>query len=162
MRATGQTPAAMLTADRAAMAGLPPVAPRVGWHGQVRLGRDYYVRVAGNDYSVDPTVIGGMVELTCILERVQARCAGVLVADHERSWARARNVTDPAHVATAKGLREAFQTRQRATGPPAVPRAGDVVARRALTDYDTAFGLTPATPTADTPAPARTLTLVRP
>jgi hypothetical protein len=77
VRATGQTPAAMLGADRAAMTMLPPVAPRVGWHGQVRLGRDYYVRVAGNDYSVDPTVIGRMVDLSCTLERVQARCASL-------------------------------------------------------------------------------------
>ena len=76
----------MLTADRAAMTVLPPVAPRVGWTGQVRLGRDYYVRVAGNDYSVCPSVIGRMVELTCDLDRVQARCAGQLVADHPRSW----------------------------------------------------------------------------
>ena len=28
--------------------------PAVGLTNRVRLGRDYYVRVAGNDYSVDP------------------------------------------------------------------------------------------------------------
>jgi transposase len=154
VRATGQPPAALISTDRAAMGALPPVAPQVGWRAQVRLGRDYYVRVAGNDYSVDPTVIGRMVEVSCGLERVQAHCAGQLVADHRRSWARAQNITDPAHVATAANLRQAFQTRQRATGPPApAARAGDVVARRALTDYDTAFGLTPQ---------PRALSVVRP
>ena len=153
VRATGHTPAELIATDRAGMGGLPPVPPQIGWRAQVRLGRDYYVRIAGNDYSVDPTVIGRMVDISCDLNRVQARCAGALVADHPRSWTRAQTITDPAHVATAAGLREAFQTRQRATGAPAA-RPGDVVARRALADYDTVFGLTP---------PARTaLTVVRP
>ncbi|NLT57209.1 MAG: IS21 family transposase, partial [Actinomycetales bacterium] len=39
-------------ADRAAMVDLPPLAPVVGLRGRVRLSRDYYVRVASNDYSV--------------------------------------------------------------------------------------------------------------
>lgn len=175
VRATGQRPSQLITADRAAMTALPPVAPRVGWAGQVRLGRDYYVRVAGNDYSVCPSVIGRMVDVVAGLDRVQARCAGQLVADHDRSWAKAQNITDPAHVATAKGLRQAFAARQRNTGPCAAsaghapPRAGDVVARRALSDYDTVFGLTApsaaatATPT-PTPATATAthLSVVRP
>ena len=144
VRATGSTPAALLEADRAAMRALPPVAPRVGWSGQVRLGRDYYVRVCGNDYSVCPSVIGRLVDISCDLQRVQVRCAGQLVADHPRSWARALTVTDAAHVVTAKGLRRAFQQRTRATGPaPAPLRAGEVVARRALGHYDTVFGLQP-------------------
>ena len=158
VRATGATPAALLATDRAAMAALPPVGPRVGWSGQVRLGRDYYVRVTGNDYSVCPSAIGRMIDITCDLNRVQARCAGQLVADHDRSWARAQNVTDPAHVATAKDLRTAFQTRQRTSGPsgPAVVRTGDAVARRALSDYDTVFGLVPAVPAAPALKPHNT------
>lgn len=155
VRATGATPAALLGTDRAAMAALPPLRPRVGWSGQVRLGRDYYVRVTGNDYSVCPSVIGRMIDVSCDLDRVQARCAGALVADHQRSWARAQNVTDPAHVATAKDLRTAFQTRQRATGGSrqSVLQVGDVIARRALSDYDTVFGLAP-TPEPDRAPPA--------
>lgn len=35
--------------DRAAMLALTPVPPRVGWLNQVRLGRDYSVRVDSND-----------------------------------------------------------------------------------------------------------------
>lgn len=168
VRATGSAPAALLAADRAAMTVLPPVAPRVGWTGQVRLGRDYYVRVAGNDYSVCPSAIGRIVELTCDLERVQARCAGQLVADHPRSWARALTLTDPAHIATAKGLRQAFQSHQRQTGTPEpAPRPGEVVARRALGDYDAVFGLAPTAPADEPPlAPQRPagqhLTLVAP
>ena len=166
VRATGSSPQALLGSDRAGMTGLPPVAPQIGWRAQVRLGRDYYVRVAGNDYSVCPSVIGRMVQLDCGLERVQARCDGRLVADHPRSWARALTLTDPAHVATAKDLRHAFQTRQRQAGPALAPaqHPGAVVARRALTDYDDVFGLTiTATSRPALPAPApSTLRLVRP
>ncbi len=128
----------------------------------MRLGRDYYVRVAGNDYSVAPTMIGRIVAVSCDLDRVQARCAGQLVADHERSWARAQTITDPAHLDTARDLREQVRVRVRATGAPARQRPGEVVARRALTDYDRLFGLTPTPPAADNPPGNRPLQLVRP
>jgi transposase len=57
-------PIDLVDADRAAMLALPPVPPRVGWFNQVRLGRDYYVRVDSNDYSVDPGAIGRLVSVT--------------------------------------------------------------------------------------------------
>jgi hypothetical protein len=38
-----------------------------------RRGRDYYVRLHTNDYSVDPTVIGRMVDVAADLERVRVR-----------------------------------------------------------------------------------------
>lgn len=62
----------MIATDRVGMSALPPVPPQVAWRTQVRLGRDYYVRVAGNDYSVDPTIIGRMVDISCDLDRVRA------------------------------------------------------------------------------------------
>jgi hypothetical protein len=58
----------------------------LGHRSRVRLGRDYYVRVAGNDYSVDPTMIGRMVEINAGLEEVLVTadsrfgCLGVVVA----------------------------------------------------------------------------------
>ena len=36
------------------MLPLPPAVLHLGWRNHVRLGRDYYVRVDTNDYSVDP------------------------------------------------------------------------------------------------------------
>ena len=39
-------PVDLIAADRAAMLSLPPVPPVVGWVNRVRLGRDYYVRLA--------------------------------------------------------------------------------------------------------------------
>ena len=58
-----------------------------------------------------------------------------LVATHERVWARGMTVTDPAHVAAAKVLREQYQQPR----PAPDPHEGLV---RDLADYDRAFGLT--------------------
>ena len=127
-------PVDLLAADRAAMLPLPPVPPVLGWVNRIRLGRDYYVRIDSNDYSVDPAVIGRFVEVRADLTRVEVRHEGRLVAAHNRDWARRMTVTDPAHVATAKILRERFQRPQ----PAPEPQDGLV---RDLADYDRAFGL---------------------
>jgi transposase len=124
-------PIDLVEADRAAMLALPPVPPRVGWFNTIRLGRDYYVRVDSNDYSVDPTAIGRTVTVTADLHRVQVRLDGRIVADHARVWARHMTVTDPAHVVTAHQLREQFARR----------RTRDDELTRDLADYDRAFGL---------------------
>jgi hypothetical protein len=125
-------PIDLVDADRAAMLALPPVPPRVGWFNTIRLGRDYYVRVDTNDYSVDPSAIGRTVHVVADLQRVQVRLDGRLVADHARMWARHMTVTDPAHVATAQQLREEF----------ACPRTReDSALARDLADYDRAFGV---------------------
>ena len=125
-------PIDLVDADREAMLALPPIPPTVGWANQIRLGRDYYVRVDSNDYSVDPTAIGRHVTVTADLERVRVRLDGRVVADHARVWARHMTVTDPAHVEVARVLREAFSR----------PRAViDDPLRRDLADYDRAFGV---------------------
>lgn len=123
-----------LAADKAAMLPLPPLAPVLGWVNRVRLGRDYYVRVDSSDYSVDPGLIGRFVDVTADLGRVEVRHEGRLVAAHDRVWARGVTVTDPAHVAAAKVLREAYQRPR----PAPDPHEGLV---RDLADYDRAFGL---------------------
>ena len=127
-------PVDRLDADRAAMLPLPPVAPAVDWVNRVRLGRDYYVRLDSSDYSVDPAVIGRFVDVTADLSRVEVRHEGRLVAAHDRVWARGMTITDPAHVAAAKVLREQYQQPR----PTPDPHEGLV---RDLTDYDRAFGL---------------------
>jgi len=126
-------PADLIEADRAAMLPLPAIPPPLGWWHQVRLGRDYYVRLDASDYSVDPAVIGRLVEVTADLDRVQARTDGRLVADHGRVWARGITVTDPGHAETARRLRQEF----RQPGRP--DHASDLI--RDLADYDRAFGL---------------------
>lgn len=133
VRTTGAAPITLLEADRAAMLALPPVPPIVGWRKQARLGRDYYVNIARNDYSVDPTWIGRMVDAHADLDRVQVRLDGRLVTEHPRVWARGLTITDTAHVETARKLRQAFQQ-------PRTQAASDGLVRD-LADYDRAFGL---------------------
>lgn len=137
-------PVDRLDADKAAMLPLPPVAPTLGWVNRIRLGRDYYVRIDTSDYSVDPAMIGRFVEVTADLSRVEVRHERRLVAAHDRAWARGITITDPAHVAAAKALREQYQRPR----PAADPHQGLV---RDLTDYDRAFGPTDASPTDASP-----------
>ena len=143
-------------ADREAMHPLPPVAPLTGWRTAVRLPRDHYVRVAGNDYSVDPAVIGRLVEVVAGRDTVTVTCADSVVAVHERCWARHQTLTDPAHRAAAVQLRQAHTSHarrhaERGSGPaPAVQ-----VDVRSLSDYDALFGVevpTARRPSASEPA----------
>src|SRR5690625_7324850 len=106
------------------MTALPPAPPATGFNHQIRLGRDYYVRVDTNDYSVDPRFIGRLVQITATLGRVVVVCDGEIAADHARCWAKAQVVTDPQHVATAKGLRAHYnQVRRQPAGRDEIGRA---------------------------------------
>ena len=133
-RALGCSPADRITADRAAMLSLPPVAPVTGWRASTRLARDHYLRLDSNDYSVHPAVIGRRIEVVADLARVRAFCDGRVVADHERIWARHQTLSDPEHVAAAKALR-----RDRVAVLRPVEQAE--VEQRCLADYDTALGI---------------------
>jgi transposase len=135
-RALGCAPTDRIAADLAAMLTLPPVAPATGWRAGTRLARDHYVRLDGNDYSVHPGVIGRRVEVLADLHRVRVLCDGRPVADHERIWARHQTVSADEHVAAARALRAQRLGLLRPTTP-----AGEVEVR-ALSDYDTALGLT--------------------
>jgi transposase len=138
VRTTKAAPIALVETDRAAMLPLPPIPLHLGWRNKIRLGRDYYVRLDTNDYSVDPSLIGRMVDVAADLERVRVRCEGRIVAEHSRVWARGTTLTDPAPVETAAWLRKQFQQ------PRAVAAASDLAAQdlvRDLGDYDRAFGL---------------------
>ena len=157
LRRTGQRPGVLVAQDVAAMGALPPVAPTVGASSRVRLARDYYVRVDGNDYSVDPTMIGRFVDVHAGLGEVVVTCAGTQVAAHVRSWSTHQTITDPDHRAMAAELRTAFRARTAAMrGPVAAP--GTAVGQRALSHYDEVFNL-PAVPPCPPLAP--TLQVVR-
>ena len=133
-RVLGCAPTDRITADRQAMIGLPPVAPATGWRFSLRLPRDHYIRLDGNDYSVHPAVIGRRVEVVADLHRVRAFCEGRLVADHDRLWSWHQTISEPEHVAAATVLRRQRATRLRPVTDP------EVQIRR-LHDYDTALGL---------------------
>jgi hypothetical protein len=134
VRTIKAAPVDLIEADRSAMLPLPPIPLHLGWRNRIRLGRDYYVRLDTNDYSVDPTLIGRIVDVSADLDRVRVRAEGRVLTEHIRVWARGATITDPAHVETAAWLRKQFQQ------PRAVVAAGDDLARD-LSDYDRAFGL---------------------
>ena len=139
VRTIGQRPVDRLEADLAAMLPLPPIPLHLGWRNRIRLGRDYYVRLDTNDYSVDPSVIGRLVDVSADLECVKVRAAGRVVAEHPRLWAHGMTLTDPVHVETAAWLRKQYQQPRRTA-------AGEDPSRdlhRDLADYDRAFGLNP-------------------
>ena len=141
VRSLGGRPVDVLDRDLAAMTSLPPHPPTTGLQARVRLGRDYYVRVDGNDYSVDPRAIGRLVDVTATLTRVIVVCDGTAVADHERSWATGGVLTDPAHVVIARGLRSQYSAakRDRARAELASPERR--VMFRDPGDYDDLFGV---------------------
>jgi len=131
-RVLGCAPADRIAADRAAMAALPPIAESsLGWHNRIRLPRDHYVRLDTCDYSVDPAVIGRMVDVRADLERVTVTCDGRLVACHDRSWVAHQTVTDPAHKAAADVMRA-----ERMRAKLAAPSAAVEVEQRDLSRYD--------------------------
>jgi len=133
-RVLGCRPVDRIAADRAAMVALSPVAPVHGWRLSTRLPRDHYVRVAANDYSVHPSVIGRRVDIVADCDHVRVRCDGRPVAEHGRCWAARQTITDPAHRDAAAQLRRA---RRRA----AVSVVAAEVEQRDLSDYDRMLGV---------------------
>jgi transposase len=132
-RVLGCAPSERIGADKAAMLALPPVPPVTGWRHSARLARDHYIRLDSNDYSVHPAVIGRRIEVTAGLDQITVTCEGRVVAGHQRIWARHQTITDPAHLAAARGLR---QDRLAIIRPP---REAEVQVR-SLADYDLALG----------------------
>ncbi|MEA5456977.1 IS21 family transposase [Sinomonas sp. JGH33] len=134
VRALGARPADLLELDRRSMLPLPALDPPVGFRQRIRVARDYYTTVLGNDYSIDPIAIDRLVEVHADLDRVRAQLDGMPVADHRRSWGRNGRVTDPEHVRSAARLRTAFQQPR----PRAIEDAGIL---RDLAEYDAFFGI---------------------
>ncbi len=132
-RTLGCRPVDRFDTDRAAMIALPPVMPRIGWQSSTRLPRDHYVRVASNDYSVDPVAIGRRIDIHADLTAVTIRWGDRIVGSHERHWGKHQTIHDRAHVEAATQMR---MKRTAITGP-----TGDDVEIRALADYDRLLGL---------------------
>lgn len=134
-------PVDLFETDYTSMIPLPPIAPSVGLRHRVRLARDYYLRVDGVDYSVDPRVIGRLVDVSATPLEVSVRCGTQLVARHRRSWAKADVITDPEHAQLAAGLRGGYAADRRRREQARRHSDGHPVALRALPDYDALFGV---------------------
>ena len=117
------------------MLPLPPVPLHLGWRNRVRLGRDYYVRLDTNDYSVDPHAIGRLVDVTADLDRVRVRAGRT----HRRRPPPGLGARHSDH--RPRPRRDAAAGCDASSSSPGLPPAGDDLARD-LADYDRAFGLT--------------------
>ena len=125
-------PAEAACEDRGAMLVFPPVMPETAWRFSTRLPRDHYVRVATNDYSVNPRFVGRKVEVRCDLDWVVATCDGIEVARHRRCLAKHQSLLDASHAITLRKMR--------AEATP-VPVLESEVQVRDLADYDRALGV---------------------
>ena len=128
---TRARPSERIWEDRGAMIALPPVLPDPALRFGVLVGRDHYVRVDTNDYSVHPRFIGRRVEVRVGLDDVRVTCGTEEAARHRRSWATHRTLTDPAHARARSAMRELA----------ARPVKETDVEERDLTDYDRALGV---------------------
>jgi transposase len=127
-------PADRWDADRARMMSIPPVDPPHWWRFHTRIGRDHYVRVDTNDYSVHPRVIGRTVMVRADTEQVSVIAGNTLVACHARCWAAHQTLTDPEHARAAAVMRAAYAR--------ATPPSDQVdVEQRDLASYDRVFAV---------------------
>ena len=128
VRSLGAKPMERWEADRSAMLTLPPITA-LGWQLMTRLPRDHYVRLASNDYSVDPIAVGRMVSVHADTTTVTVRWGERVVASHARHWGTHQTITDPTHLQVAERMR-----RDARAGQP--PLLHDEVEQRSLTTYD--------------------------
>ena len=102
---TRRVPAEAIYEDRGSMLAFPPVMPDPSFRYRTRLGRDFYVRVDVNDYSVNPRYIGRFVDVRADLESVVVTCGGIEVARHRRCLAKHQSLLDAAHAMTLRKIR---------------------------------------------------------
>ncbi|CAM5397765.1 IS21 family transposase (plasmid) [Streptomyces viridifaciens] len=133
--------------DRAAMLTIPPVAPPNWWRFHTRIGRDHYIRVDTNDYSVHPRAIGKTVMVRADNEEITVIAGNDIVARHTRCWAKHQSLTDPEHAAAADLLRgevihqQAARVATARTALLAPDSLGIEVEQRELGTYDRMFTL---------------------
>ena len=98
-------PAEAACEDRGAMLGFPPVLADTSWRFSTRLPRDHYVRVATNDYSVNPRFVGRRVEVKVTLDEVIVTCEGTEVARHRRCLAKHQTLLAAEHARVLRAMR---------------------------------------------------------
>jgi hypothetical protein len=129
-RTLRQRPIDLLAEEHSAMAPLPLLEPDCDRRVVERVGQDPYLRFDTCDYSLDPRLVGQRVETRISQTRILAvsLATGEIAADHRRSYAKHRTITDARHADTLAAMRaERLGVR---AGP------SDRVQRRDLAAYD--------------------------
>lgn len=85
--------------ERASMRPLPGALPEAGYRRVIRVPAQPYLRFDGNDYSLDPRMVGRRVEVRASQELVTAveLDSGHLACRHTRVFAKGLTFTDPDH-----------------------------------------------------------------
>ena len=65
---------------------------------EVQAGKSPYIRFDGNDYSIPHHYVGRTLVVSASLETVRILDAGAVLATHARSFDRAQQIEDPAHI----------------------------------------------------------------
>jgi transposase len=86
-------------AEREALLALPPTPYPVHERVEVQIGRTPYARFDKNDYSVPHTLVRRRLTLVATPEQVRLLDDHRVVATHARSYDKAQQVEDPAHLA---------------------------------------------------------------
>ena len=129
-RTLRERPIDLLCEEQAVMAPLPARVPDLDRRSVERVSPDPYLRFDTCDYSLDPRLVGQRVEVRISQTRVLAVAVGTgaVAADHRRSYAKHRTISDPRHLQTLEEMRvERLGTRV---------TPSDQVERRDLADYD--------------------------
>jgi len=102
-----ERPVDRLVRELRCMRPLPPQMPQTERRFTKRVPPQPYLRFDTNDYSIDPRAVGRRVEVTIGQRNVSAYCldTGEVVAEHRRSFARRRTITDADHQALLDVLR---------------------------------------------------------
>jgi hypothetical protein len=87
-----------LRVERGYLRPLPDPLPSVERHGEARVMKDSFVRVADVDYSVPPGLGGRRVQVWLSLDEVRIFLEGQRIARHARSYVPADVVLDPRHA----------------------------------------------------------------
>ena len=129
-RTLRERPIDLLAEELGVMAPLPVRMPDLDRRAVERVGQDPYLRIDTCDYSLDPRLVGQRIETRISQTRVLAvaLATGEIAADHRRSYAKHRTISEPRHQATLEAMR-AERLGER-------PRASDEVERRDLAAYD--------------------------
>jgi len=120
-------PSEAIFEDRGAMMSFPPVLPDPSWRYSTRLGRDHYVRVDTNDYSVNPRFIGRKVDIQVTLDEVTVTCDNTEVGRHRRCLAKHQTLLSAEHARIVRQIRAETQE---------VPAVKVAVEQRDLAVYD--------------------------
>jgi transposase len=106
-RRVGGRVADALATERRFLHALPDPLPDVDVRTEVRVQRDGFVRVRDVDYSVPPGLAGRRVQIRLSPAAVVVHLEGAEIARHQRSYAPADVVLDPAHARALRLARAA-------------------------------------------------------